>query len=114
MTLYDPSAEVLGLHLDGDSETAVDMALAMVRGYTRGVGFDPATGRLLAAPANQVRPLHPDLAAVVLAVAGRLQANPTGLRRFTTLGPYTEDVAGWAGFTVAEQQLMNRYRVRAL
>jgi len=83
--------------------TARDLATAMVKSYTRGVGFDPATFE----PA-------PDLASVILLVASRLYANPEG-NRAETVGAYsfTSALAGFSGYTLAELAVLHRYRRRA-
>ncbi|WP_298043089.1 hypothetical protein [uncultured Citricoccus sp.] len=100
-----PFPEDVATHLDGDHQAAYTLARAMVYGYTRGRGFDEQ---------GQVDPYErPDLAAVITTVAGRLSKNPTGLRESQTAGSFSHDIAGWQGFTMAEQVVLNRYRVRA-
>lgn len=72
---------------------------ALARGYTRGRGFDPATGD----PAD-------DLAAVITCATARLLANPEQL--MTTVGGVTTG-NGFAGWSLAETFILNRYRKRA-
>lgn len=85
------------------AETARDLATTMVKSYTRGAGFDPATGDPAA-----------DLGAVILLVASRLYDNPDQ-RRAETLGAYsfTSALAGFQGYTLAELAVLHRYRRRA-
>lgn len=77
----------------------VPVVQALARGYTRGRGFDPATGD----PAD-------DVAAVITCATTRLLANPEQL--MTTVGGVTTG-AGFAGWSLAETFILNRYRQRA-
>jgi len=97
-------ASYLQRDLDAASAgTARELATAMVRSYTRGVGFDLVTGEPVA-----------DLGAVILLVASRLYDNPDQ-RRAETLGAYsfTSALAGFQGYTLAELAVLHRYRRRA-
>lgn len=81
------------------AEQHVQVVQALARGYTRGRGFDPATGD----PAD-------DLAAVITTATARLLANPEQL--MATVGGITVG-AGFAGWSLAETFILNRYRKRA-
>lgn len=73
-----------------------------VRGYTRGEGFDPATG----APGA-------DLGAVILTCCARLVTNPDQVAN-TTLGPSSVSYPRFVGaFTLAELVVLNGHRRRA-
>ncbi|OKH81171.1 hypothetical protein EB75_17790 [Mycobacterium sp. ST-F2] len=70
---------------------------ALARSYTRGRGFagtDPAE----------------DIAAVIVTATARLVANPEQLA--ADFGSVSLR-AGWQGWNLAEQIVLNRYRVRA-
>jgi hypothetical protein len=87
-----------------DDDTLVDLAeesvsiiTAMVRAYTRGKGFDGAEP-------------NDELAAVITTASARLCANPE------QIGTEVGNVSirgGFQGFNLAEQIVLNRYRVRA-
>jgi len=97
-------ASYLQRDLDASSAgTARDLATAMVKSYTRGVGFDLVTGDPSA-----------DLGAVTLLVASRLYSNPEGMRS-ENIGAYayTSTSAGFQGFSLVELALLHRYRRRA-
>ena len=72
----------------------------MVCSYTRGQGFTDG------APAD-------DLQAIILTATARMMRNPNGIRS-ESMGPflvqYDQTVFNW---TLSEQTVMNRYRVRA-
>ena len=110
MDVYPTASEVVGLlGRTGDpaataaAERAVPMVAAMVRGWTRGRGFD-----------DRGEPAFADLAAVIVSAAARLVANPSQLEQETVMGPFRHDVrGGFDGFTTHEQVILNRYRQRA-
>lgn len=53
--------------------------------------------------------------AVVLTVAARIAANPSGISRQDTAGSFsTRRSGGFNGFTLAETTILNRYRKRAI
>jgi hypothetical protein len=74
---------------------------AMVRAYTRGNGF-----------AEDGNPTD-ELAAVITTATARLVANPRQFRQ-ETAGPFSTTYAPFAGWTLAETFVLNRYRKRAL
>ena len=78
---------------------AVTMAEAMVDAYTRGqhLKADGITTR-------------PGIDAVVLMASARMLANPEGLRYATGVVTFNE---AFAGFTLAERIVLDRYRKRA-
>lgn len=94
-------ADFLGL---GDDVAAVAQAgdhaaivTALARSYTRGRGFAGAE------PAE-------DIAAVIVTATARLMANPEQLA--SDVGSVSMR-GGWMGWNLAEQIVLNRYRVRA-
>ena len=94
-------ADFLGL---GDNSEAVAQAedhaaivTALARSYTRGRGFAGAD------PAE-------DIAAVIVTATARLVANPEQLA--SDYGNVSMR-GGWMGWNLAEQIVLNRYRVRA-
>ncbi|MGB5796789.1 MAG: hypothetical protein WBH51_13500 [Mycolicibacter algericus] len=86
----------------GSLDAAVAVITVMVRAYTRGNGFTAGEP-------------NDELAAVITTAASRLAANPGGISRTDTAGSdYTRDLRGaFGGWTLAEQFVLNRYRVRA-
>ncbi len=95
---YVSGADVAALSAQ-PADRAVSLVLEMARGYTRGRGFDPASGMPGA-----------DVAAVIVTAAARLAANVG--QTPATAGGLTLGV-GWSGWTLAEQMVLNRYRARA-
>ncbi len=92
-----PSARTLTL-----AGSAVAVITGLARGYTRGRGF--AGGD----------PTEQDVAAVITTAAARLAANTAQLPTSRTTDDRTIDVRGaFSGWTLAEQIVLNRYRVRA-
>lgn len=94
-------ADFLGL---GDDVAAVAQAgdhaaivTALARSYTRGRGLAGAE------PAE-------DIAAVIVTATARLMANPEQLA--SDVGSVSVR-GGWMGWNLAEQIVLNRYRVRA-
>lgn len=94
-------AEFLG---QGDDEQLIALAgqhaavvTALARSYTRGRGFAAAE------PAE-------DVAAVITTATARLVANPEQLA--ADFGSVSLR-GGWQGWNLAEQIVLNRYRVRA-
>lgn len=85
----------------GDVTTVVPLVTTMAKAYTRGRGF---TG-------NEP---NAEIAAVITTASARLSANGTGL-----MSKKIDDVecqyslASSFGWTLAEQIVLNRYRVRA-
>lgn len=84
----------------GEVATATDLVTTMARSYTRGRGFTDGQP-------------NPEIAAVITTAAARLAANTTGL-----ISKRVDDVeyqfarTGF-GWTLAEQIVLNRFRVRA-
>lgn len=93
-----------------DDATLADLAgqhvaivTAMARAYTRGRGFDPVTG----VPFD-------DVAAVITTATARLVTNPQQATGPTTVGAIIRPAAAvFAGWTLAETFVLNRYRARA-
>lgn len=88
--------------LDGNATLVVPMITTMAKAYTRGNGFDGNVP-------------NAEIAAVITAAAARFVSNPSQLSRSQTVGPFAEDYrSGFNGWTLAEQIVLNRYRVRAM
>jgi hypothetical protein len=101
MNVDDIIEQTAGLNR-ADLESVVPIITVMARAYTRGNGFDNGEP-------------NEELAAVITTAASRLAANPGGISRTDTAGSdYTRDLRGaFGGWTLAEQFVLNRYRVRA-
>jgi hypothetical protein len=84
--------------LIAQAEQHVTVVTAMARAYTRGRGFD-AYGE----PCDEI-------AAAIVTAAARLLANPEQVS--TEVGSVRVR-GGWQGWNLAEQTVLNRYRVRA-
>lgn len=81
---------------------AIEGAGAMVAAYCRGRHVDR-----LGNP-------RPGVSAVVITAAARIAANPGQVSRTDRAGNFTRIRGeGFSGFTLAEQQVLNRYRKRA-
>lgn len=93
--------------LEADSSSAgpaVDAITAMARAYTRGRGFTDGGGEP-----------NEEIAAVILTASARLASNAQQVSRGRTVGPFMEDFRSYFnGWTLAEQAVLNRYRVRAM
>jgi hypothetical protein len=82
-------------------EQAVPLVTTMAKAYTRGRGF---TGNVP----------NREIAAVVTIAAARFAANSRQTSSSMTSGPFAADLRSFfTGWTVAEQIVLNRYRVRA-
>lgn len=87
----------------------VSVIVDLVRGYTRGRGFDENDSPL------------PDVAAVITTASARLASNPSQARSESWAppdSPSSPTLTGvqhtpFLGFTLAEQAVLNRYRRRA-
>lgn len=91
--------------LSGTVEQAIPIITTMVRAYTRGKGFTEA-------PFDD--DAEPDLEGVIIAAAARLATNPGQLQVDETAGPFSRSLRNsFVGWTIAEQTVLNRYRVRA-
>lgn len=100
--LVDKVAAFTGGTLSTDAATEhVEAATSYVKAYVRDVGF------LIDGWPND------ELASVIVAVAARSLANPTGVWQ-TTTGPFSVSYSRTEGFTLAERAVLDRYRVRAL
>ncbi|MBX7452284.1 hypothetical protein GR927_30230 [Mycolicibacterium sp. 3033] len=105
-----PTADdVLGLlrkssdEVDGQVSAALAIVSAMASAYTRGRGF------------NMYGEPNPEISAVIITAAARLASNASQLSRSETTGPFSQDIRGsFQGWTLAEQFVLNRYRVRAM
>jgi hypothetical protein len=85
----------------GSLDAAVPVITVMVRAYTRGNGFTAGEP-------------NDELAAVITTAASRLAANPAGFPNDKTAGEFSQSLRGaFGGWTLAEQFVLNRYRVRA-
>lgn len=87
----------------GAVATVIPIITVMARAYTRGRGFDDDGD-----PNDEV-------AAVIATAAARLAANPTGLqsKRIDDV-EYRYSLASSFSWTLAEQAVLNRYRVTAM
>ena len=85
----------------GDVATVVPIVTTMAKAYTRGRGFTGAEP-------------NGDIAAVISTASARLAANGTGLMsKKVDDVEYQYSLASSFGWTLAEQIVLNRYRVRA-
>lgn len=86
------------------ADNVIELVTAMASSYTRGRGFDADR-----------RP-NADVAAVITTASARYLANPRQENAAKAIGPFTEDhrSRGFEGWTLAEQFVLNRYRVRAM
>lgn len=103
------SADVAALITEGGdpaelAEKIAVMVTAMAFAYTRGRGFD-----------YDRRP-NAELAAVITTASARYLANPKQESAAEAIGPFTRDrrSRGFEGWTLSEQVVLNRYRVRAM
>lgn len=88
--------------LEGNATLVVPMITVMARSYTRGRGFTD----------NEP---NDEIAAVITAAAARFVSNPAQLNRSETAGSFSQDLrGGFSGWSLAEQAVLNRYRVRAM
>ena len=87
----------------GAVATVIPIITVMARAYTRGRGFDDDGD-----PSDEV-------AAVIATASARLAANPTGLqsKRIDDV-EYRYSLASSFSWTLAEQAVLNRYRVTAM
>ena len=85
----------------GDVTTVVPIITTMAKAYTRGRGF---TG-------NEP---NDEIAAVITTAAARLAANGKQASYSSTAGSFAQDLRTYfTGWTLTEQIVLNRYRVRA-
>lgn len=85
----------------GSLDAVVPIVTVMVRAYTRGNGFDDGLP-------------NDELAAVITTAAARLAANGAQLAADETAGIFSRSLrGGFTGWSLAEQFVLNRYRVRA-
>lgn len=88
---------------DGDVETVVPIVTVLAKSYTRGQGFD-------AGEPNQ------EIAAVIVTASARLAGNGPQLRR-KRVDDVEDDYSPLSssfGWSLAEQAVLNRYRVQAM
>jgi hypothetical protein len=84
------------------AEAAVPLITAMAKAYTRDRGFVDGE------PNDEV-------AAVITAASARLAGNARQINWSQTMGPDSADMRSYFnGWTLAEQMVLNRYRVRAM
>ncbi len=109
MTAVDPDdvtalldATLTAALLTDDSATrVVELVTVLARSYTRGNGFTGGEP-------------NAEIAAVITLAAARLAANASQLPSTFTRENLTIDTrGGFAGWSVAELAVLNRYRVRA-
>lgn len=87
------------------ARNALDVAAGLARSYTRDKGWDASSGVVSAGG-----PTNPDLERVILSAAARLMANPGGVE----IEANGQKLAGgFAGWTLAELSVLNRWRKRA-
>jgi len=105
--MYPTASDVLaflGLPVEGQNvaqvERIIHTATMMVRGYTRGRGFDESGFP------------EEDLEAVIVSCAARLYRNPT-LDTNQSAGPFQTSPGVFNGWTLPELAILNQYRVRA-
>ncbi|MGB3286049.1 hypothetical protein [Mycolicibacter algericus] len=97
---YEPE-EAVELLQGGDREVCTSVVTVMARAYTRGNGFT-------AGEPNE------EITAVIVTAAARLAANTAGFPIDQTAGEFSQSLRGaFGGWTLAEQFVLNRYRVRA-
>lgn len=103
--MYPTGQDVADFLGQGDNTELVALAgqhvtviKAMARAYTRGEGFDPAGEP------------EEDVWAVIIAATARMTSNPEQLRH--SVGGVQQN-EGFAGWSLAEQFVLNRYRKRA-
>lgn len=101
MPAPEPAAVVTSLQA-GEVATVLPIVKTMARAYTRGRGFEDGEP-------------NEELAAVIATAAARLAANPTGLqsKRIDDV-EYRYSLASSFSWTLAEQAVLNRYRVTAM
>ncbi|CCC43397.1 hypothetical protein [Mycobacterium canetti] len=84
---------------------AIPIITAMAKAYTRGRGFDDGP--------NSDEP-NAEIAAVITTAAARLAGNPRQSSLNQVMADFTSDQRTFFnGWTLAEQYVLNRYRVRA-
>ena len=87
-----------------DAELVIPIITAMAKAYTRGRGFTDDYGEP-----------NEEISAVIITAAARLAANGQGLAwRYKVDEVEREFRGGFNGWTLAEQYVLNRYRVRAI
>lgn len=102
-----PAARLMGFNPDDvtdetTAEIAIESATALIESYCRGNHVDKAGNP------------RAGIETVVLTVAARLAANPGQVSKRDSAGQFTRQRgAGFNGFTLAEQAVLNRYRKRA-
>ena len=84
------------------AELTVPLITTIAKAYTRGRGF---SGNVP----------NDEIAAVITTASARFVANPKQASEASTTGPFILDrrSRGFEGWTLAEQLVLNRYRVRA-
>jgi hypothetical protein len=81
---------------------AVPVIATMAKAYTRGRGFD----------GNEP---NDEIAAVITTASARLASNTAQVSQNQTMGDFGRDVrSSFQGWTVAEQMVLDRYRVKAM
>ncbi|GAA2184703.1 hypothetical protein GCM10009785_33690 [Brooklawnia cerclae] len=104
-----PTGQDVASFLDQGTDTTlvalatrhVQLVTDLVRGYTRNRGFDDELGFVA-----------PEIAAVITTATARLVTNPAQNVR-EQVGDYSVVSTPFLGFTLAEQQALNRWRKRA-
>ena len=89
--------------LTASAQQAIPIITTMVKGCTRGNGFD------------QWGDPTEELEAVIVTAAARLVTNPGQIAHDLAAGPFTQSLrGGFTGWTLAELAILNRYRKLAL
>lgn len=100
MPIADDVSALLGNELA--VEQAVPVITAMAKAYTRGRGFDENTP-------------NEEISAVITTAAARLAGNGRGLQYRQKVDDFEQEFRStFQGWTLAEQIVLNRYRVRAM
>lgn len=98
----DPAVAAATSLQAGDVATVVPIVTVMARAYTRGRGFDGGEP-------------NEELAAVITTASARLAANGMGLQsKRVDEVEYRYSIASSFSWTIAEQLVLNRYRVTAM
>lgn len=90
----------------GESATVVPIVTTIAKAYTRGAGFTAGPG------GNEP---NDEIAAVIATASARLSQNPKGLsqQRIDDCEVQYSKLSSGFAWTLAEQIVLNRYRVRA-
>ncbi len=107
-----PVTAVTSVTLDGVAIT--DHRWRRSGALCRDTGWGGTDSEVIVAYSHGYATVPDDLWAVCRSAAARLRTNPDGKVRFDAAGEYSETLVGLFGFTLVEQQVLNRYRRRLL